>query len=158
MELWDAYDRDLNIVDGVTLVRGEPIPEGLYHLVCDIIVRHVDGTYLLMQRDTRKSYGGMWEATAGGSALQGETPLECAFRELYEETGIKAEHLEEIERDINHRTIYVAFLCVTDCQKDSIVLQPGETMAYRWVSKDELLSLKESNLMTERMPKNILDI
>ena len=158
MELWDAYDRDLNIVDGVTLVRGEPIPEGLYHLVCDIIVRHVDGTYLLMQRDTHKSYGGMWESTAGGSALQGEMPLDCAFRELYEETGIKAEHLEEIERDIDQKTIYVVFLCVTDCTKDSVVLQPGKTMAYRWVSKGELLSLKESNLMTERMPKNILDI
>ncbi len=41
-----------------------------YHLVCDIIVRHSDGTYLLMQRGYRKPYGGMWEASAGGSALR----------------------------------------------------------------------------------------
>ena len=62
----------------MTLIRGEAIPDGFYHLVSDIIVKHVDGTYLLMQRDIRKNYGGMWEATAGGSALKGEGPLACA--------------------------------------------------------------------------------
>ena len=44
-----------------------------------------------MQRDFRKHLGGKWELTAGGSALQGETALECASRELREETGIAAE-------------------------------------------------------------------
>lgn len=50
-ELWDAYNRDFEKVSGVTLVRGDKIPGGLFHLVCDIIVRHTDGQYLLMQRD-----------------------------------------------------------------------------------------------------------
>ena len=31
-ELWDAYDRDGNPL-GFDLVRGEPLPEGAYHLV-----------------------------------------------------------------------------------------------------------------------------
>ena len=26
-ELWDAYDNNFNILNGITLVRGEPIPE-----------------------------------------------------------------------------------------------------------------------------------
>ena len=65
MEKWDAYDINFNKIDSVILVRGEPIPEGLFHLVCEIIVRHDDGNYLLMQRDQRKHLGGMWEATAG---------------------------------------------------------------------------------------------
>ena len=60
MELWDAYERDFNKIPNVSLVRGEKIPEGVYHLVCDIIVRHTDGSYLLMQRDRRKHFGGMW--------------------------------------------------------------------------------------------------
>ena len=63
MELWDAYDRDFKKIQGVTLVRGEVIPEGFFHLVCEIIVRHIDGSYLIMQRDKRKHLGGMWEAT-----------------------------------------------------------------------------------------------
>ena len=79
MELWDAYDRDFKKVQGVTLIRGEKVPENYFHLVCDIIVRHADGSYLVMQRDKRKHLGGMWEATAGGSALQGEDSCESLF-------------------------------------------------------------------------------
>ena len=29
MEIWDAYDENLNKIEGVTLVRGEPIPDGV---------------------------------------------------------------------------------------------------------------------------------
>ena len=47
METWDAYDKDFNKVHNATLIRGEAIPEGLFHLVCDIIVKHMDGTFRL---------------------------------------------------------------------------------------------------------------
>ena len=160
MEKWDAYDEQFNKVEGVTLIRGEIVPEGMYHLVCDVIVRHIDGTYLLMQRDLRKHYGGMWEATAGGSALQGETPLECIKRELREETGIVSHDLTEVGRVVSRetRSIYVEFLCITDWQKDSITLQDGETMAFRWVSKGELLAMKKDQLITERMQQFIEEL
>ena len=86
-ELWDAYDKKFNKIENTTLVRGETIPDGIYHLVSEVIVKHTDGSYLLMQRDLRKHHGGEWEVTAGGSALQGENGLEAAIRELKEETG-----------------------------------------------------------------------
>ena len=160
MEIWDAYDRNLEKIEGMTLIRGEKIPEGVYHLVCDVIVRHTDGEYLLMQRDSRKHYGGMWEATAGGSALQGESPLDCAIRELREETGIRAEYLEEVGRvrAAGRNAIYCEFLCITDCKKDSIILQEGETSAYKWVTQDELLSMKREELVTQRMQNFVDDL
>ena len=135
------------------LIRGEAIPDGFYHLASDVIVKHVDGTYLLMQRDIRKHFGGMWEATAGGSALKGEGPLACAIRELREETGIESEALMEVGRVVNdhNHTIYVEFLCVTDCEKERVTLQEGETSAFKWVAKDELTSMKKNELVTERM-------
>lgn len=145
MELWDAYDKDFNKIKNRTLIRGERIPEGLFHLVCDILVKHTDGTYLLMQRDKRKHFGGMWEATAGGSALQNESPLDCAVRELREETGIDSNDLIEVGRVTTNDTIYVEFLCVTNCDKDSVTLQAGETIAYKWVSRDELIAMKKTN-------------
>lgn len=153
MELWDAYDEDFNKIKNMTLIRGERIPRGVFHLVCDIIVKHTDGSYLLMQRDRRKHFGGMWEATAGGSALQNETPLDCAVRELREETGIDSKDLIEVGRVTTNDTVYVEFLCVTDCDKDSITLQVGETIAYKWVSRNELVTMKKSELVTERMQK-----
>ena len=159
MELWDAYDADFNKIEGVTLVRGEEpsFPDDLFHLVCDILVRHTDGTYLLMQRDPRKAYGGMWEASAGGSALRGETPADAARRELAEETGIIASDLIEVGRiaDKSHHSVYAEFLCVTDWDKDKIQLQEGETVNYRWVSADELRSMSKDELVTHRIQQFI---
>ena len=153
MELWDAYDRDFKKVQGVTLIRGEKVPENYFHLVCDIIVRHADGSYLVMQKDKRKHLGEMWEATAGGSALQGEDPMACARRELHEETGITSENLIEIGRVLHyrHQSIYVKYLCRTDTDKDSIVLQEGETADYKWIKADELRSMSGNELATRRI-------
>lgn len=153
MEQWDAYDESFNLIEGITLTRGERIDNGLYHLVCDIIVQHADGEYLIMQRDARKHYGGMWEATAGGSALKGESPLQCAVRELYEETGIRSDTLTEVGRvvDDEYHSAYVEYLCITDCDKSSVVLQEGETSDYRWVDRNTLLNMKNNELVTERM-------
>jgi len=162
MELWDAYDAKFNKIEGITLVRGEEasFSDDVFHLVCDILVRHTDGTYLLMQRDPRKHYGGMWEASAGGSALQGETPLDAARRELAEETGIAASDLIEVGRiaDKSHHSVYAEFLCVTDWDKDKIQLQEGETVNYRWVSTDELLSMSKNELVTHRIQQFISEL
>ena len=53
MEIWDGYLENGDLA-GVDLIRGEEIPEGLFHMVCEVLVRHTDGTYLLMQRDLEK--------------------------------------------------------------------------------------------------------
>ena len=55
-------------------------------------------------------------------------------------------------------TIYVEFLCVTDCRKDSVRLQEGETIAYRWVSKEQLLAMQKEELVTERMQEYIEEL
>ena len=147
MEIWDAYLPN-GILAGCDLVRGEPIPNGLYHLVSEILVRHTDGDYLLMQRDFRKpNYGGYFEATAGGSALKGEKALSCAMRELQEETGIYAGTLTNIGRFVSHNTIYENFLCVTDCDKSSVKLQEGETVSYKWISEAEFIDFVNTGAM-----------
>lgn len=152
MEIWDGYLKDGSLAN-VDLVRGEPIPNGLYHMVCDIIVRHTDGTYLLMQRDRHKHFGEMWEASAGGSALKGESPLECAIRELKEETGIISNDLQELGRSINHsrQTIYVEYFCLTDQDKSAVILQKGETQDYKWVDRETLVDMRKGGLVTNRM-------
>lgn len=149
MEIWDGY-----LIDGTLanrdLVRGEPIPKGLYHLVCEILVRHTDGDYLLMRRDFRKpNDGGRYEATAGGSALKGENKESCARRELLEETGISSDALAEIGQYTSHDTIYYNFLCVTDCEKSSVSLQEGETISYKWISEEDFIAFVNSNEMID---------
>lgn len=146
MELWDAYYSDRTLA-GVELRRGEPIPEGLWHLACEVLVRHTDGDYLLMQRDFSKpNYPGYFEASAGGSALKGETALECARRELQEECGITRGDFEPIGDydSVEDQTLFSAFLCTTDWDKSAICLQEGETIAYKWVSEAEFIDFINS--------------
>ena len=161
MEIWDAYNSSFEKIDGMSLIRDEEksISEGVYHLVCDILVRHIDGTILIMQRDPSKTYPGMWEATAGGSALKGEDPLECAIRELQEETGIIASELREIRRFVWNPThsFYVEFLCETDCDKKSVILRDGETAAFKWVSAEEVLKMPPDEMLSWRMCRYIAE-
>ena len=147
MEKWDAYNESMNKIDGMMLVREAPIPDGCFHLACEVLVCHTDGSYLIMQRDMGKPFGGLWEATAGGSALHGESPLECAIRELREETGIQAAQMIEVGKILHyrHKTYYV------DVDKDSIRLQEGETIAYKWISGKELLEMTRKELATQRI-------
>ena len=138
MELWDAYYRNGSPA-GVLLRRGEPVPQGLYHIVPEILVRHTDGTYLLMQWHPEKDlFPSCWETTAGGSALRGEDAYTAALRELWEETGIRAETLQSLSSAVSADTLYYEYLCVTHQAKDSVRMQEGETVAYRWVSPQEL--------------------
>lgn len=138
IELWDAYHSDGSLA-GCDLVRGEKIPDGLKHLVAEVFVMHRDGTILLMQRDLHKpNYPGFWESGAGGSVLKGESAIDGAKRELLEETGITADDsLENLYYIVSDTTIYRGYLCVTDIPKDHVTLQKGETIAFRWVDKQE---------------------
>ena len=154
MELWDAYDRNGNKT-GEILVRGEPIPEGRYHLVSEVLVRHVDGSYLCMIRSRQKpNYPGYPECTAGGSALMGDSPLDCIRRELREETGIEWTEFEEVSRTVRdcYATIFYSYLCTVDWPKDQITLQEGETEAYQWLSEEEFIELLNSGRMIPGQP------
>lgn len=161
-ELWDCYDSKFNIVKGKTLVRGEEasFTEEEYHLVCEVAVRHEDGTYLIMQRDLRKEgYPGYWELSAGGAALQGETPLMCVKRELYEETGLSADTLLEVGRKTVSKSHchFVVYLATVSCDKDSIKLQDGETIAYQWINKADAYNMRDK-LLIKRVFEMVLDV
>jgi 8-oxo-dGTP diphosphatase len=146
MEIWDAYKEE-ETLEGRDLIRGEAIPKGLFHLVSEIIVKHKDGTYLLMQRDWKKpKFPGLYVASAGGSALKGEEAYDAAVRELKEETGVKAKKLKKIYKHLSKDTIYYGYLCETDCDKEYIILQEGETISYLWLTKEEFLKFVESDL------------
>lgn len=149
MELWDAYSKDEKLTGG-TLVRGEKIPQGLYHLVCEVLVRHTDGSYLCMKRSVQKpNYGGWYEATAGGSALTGENKWQCVKRELFEETGISCQEFEEVARFCEEpkQAFFYTFVCTVDCDKDSVQLQEGETEGYVWMSEEEFKEFVNSRKM-----------
>lgn len=149
-ELWDAYLADGRKA-GRTLARGEEIPAGLYHLFTDVLVKHTDGDYLVMQRDYRKEgYPGKFEAGGGGAVLAGETPYEGALRELKEETGIAAGSLTFLFAASNLKNAFCyCYICLTDCKKDSVTLQEGETIAYRWLKEEDFFAFVQTDAFAQ---------
>lgn len=146
MELWDAYNSDETLA-GRDLVRGEKIPMGLKHAVAEVLVLHRDGSMLVTQRAFSKpNYPGMYEASAGGAVQKGETMLQGARRELWEETGIEMaeESLTDTYRVVTDHVIYRGYVCTTDIPKDMIILQEEETISYRWLEREEFLSFFQS--------------
>ena len=149
MELWDAYTRN-GVKTGGVLVRGQRMWPGIYHLVCEVLVRHIDGSYLCMIRSRQKpNYPLYPECTAGGSALLGEDPLTCIRRELREETGIDWTEFQEVARSVRERSgsLFHSFVCTVDWPKDQIRLQEGETEGYEWLSEERFIELVNSDRM-----------
>lgn len=147
MEIWDAYDINMNKLN-TELIRGEEVPQGMYHIVPRVIVRNSDGKYLAMQRSFSKPGGaGLFEISASGSIIKNETAYDGAIRELYEETGISVDHLIELEglTEILHPCIYEVFFVDVDIKEDSIILQEDETIDYQWIPKSEVMSYIHSD-------------
>lgn len=157
VELWDAYNAD-GTKAGFDLVRGEDIPKGYFHAVAEVFVMHEDGDILLMQRSFEKPNSpGKYESGGGGSVLKDESFYDGAMRELYEETGVKAENLVELYHEVSGECIYQGYLCITDMDKDEIVLQEGETIAYKWVSKEEFLEVFHSEKYLNHLKRNLYE-
>jgi len=152
MEIWDAYDEDENLL-GIDLVRDEAIPSGMYHQVVSVLVKHVDGEYLLTQRCfTKIGRPGYWEPSCGGSALKGDTPEMAAIREVEEETGLIVKNPVLIDKrrradDEVGGYFHYYYVAETDCDKTTVKLLEGETIGYKWVDPKDLLDMLDSGMV-----------
>lgn len=159
-ETWNAYLNDGSLTDK-TLYRDQPIPEGFYHLVVEAIIQHNDGDLLLVKRaHTKASYPGYWEASAGGSALFGETAEQAIRREVREETGLELNQLDCFHIFVNdeHQCYFNCFLAKTDQDKTTVQLQVEETCDYRWVSLEELTDFLAKEQLIPRHRQTLLDL
>ena len=131
MELWDIYSRD-HIKIGTDFIRGDKLKDGQYHLCAEVLVKHVDGTYLLMK---------------------------CIIRELKEETGIECNEFKEVAYHVfDHvHTIMHCYVCVVDCDKDSVLLQDGETIGYKWINRAEFIDFINSNEIVPTQKRRYLE-
>lgn len=147
-EKWNAYLRDGSLTDTI-LYRDQAIPDGLYHLVVECLIQHQDGSLLLIQRHPDKpAFANYFEASAGGSALYGESPQEAIIREIKEETGLDVtpHDLKDRQTFFNDQ-FHCYFRCFTaqvSAPKTSIQLQKEETVSYVWIRPEELPNFFES--------------
>lgn len=147
-EYWDICDRDRRLTGG-TLRRGDPMTTEEYHLVVRVWIRSGDDRWLISRRAPEKTYPYRGEPTVG-SALTGESSLDAALREVYEELGIRLRPEEgrlkhSLRRDKLDRPDFLdAWVFEHDCDIADMTLQPGETSGVKWVTAEKIRQMMKS--------------
>ena len=134
MEWNDVYDENRNLT-GKVHRRGTHWEDGEYGLVACVWVYDGRGHVLLTRRAKGKSFAGTWE-NSGGAVQAGETSREAVARELFEETGIRAEpeEFELLATDKDRNMFYDHYCLYRRVRLKDIVLLPGETDDVMWAS------------------------
>ena len=138
MEYSDIYDAQRRLT-GRRHLRGTPWGKGEYGLIVCVWVYDGRGRVLMTQRAPEKSFAGTWE-NSGGAAQAGETSRQAIARELYEETGIRANPVEfELIGSRRDKDAFFDFYCLkNNTPLEQIVLLPGETSDVKWVTFKEV--------------------
>ena len=128
----DIYDSNRCLTGRVHL-RGEGWRSGEYGLVVCVWVYDGRGHFLLTRRSPGKSFAGTWE-NSGGAAQAGETSRQAIVRELFEETGIRAEpeEFELLTTETDRNMFYDHYCLKRPISLREIRLQPGETDDVMW--------------------------
>ena len=142
-ELWELYDGDKRPT-GKTMLRGQSVPEGYWHIVVGIWTITADGRLLLTCRHPDKPWGLQWENT-GGSVLAGEDSLHGALRELREETGLEAEpaRFRLISSEKADRFFFDNYLYLCPECEPKLTLQPEEVVDACFIELREIDSWKD---------------
>ncbi len=107
-EILDQVDVNDNVIG--TVEKRFAKVKGVIHRIVHIIIFDKKGKIALQKRSKEVSYmPGAWVTTAGGHVISGETYLQGANRELFEELGIKLE-LEKLFYDFYETDRVTEFL------------------------------------------------
>ena len=143
MEAWDLYTQD-RVKTGQTMLRGDPVPEGLFHLQVHVCIFNEQGEMLIQQRQsTKRWYAGLWDYSVGGSAVAGDTSLTAAERETLEELGLRvslAGRKPAVTRWYGSM-IDDYYILPLNVALSDLHLQREEVQAVRWAGREDILAL-----------------
>jgi 8-oxo-dGTP pyrophosphatase MutT (NUDIX family) len=125
--------------------------KGLRHRVGAVLLQRDDGRYLIPTASQIKAEAGRLYHSAAGHVLSGESYLNCAKRELSEETGLEPGNLEYLgtfwfEKDYptrKERERFQVYKAVYHGGMGRVKLNE-EQVTERWLSQDELKSIYEA--------------
>lgn len=155
-ELWDIYTKDRQRT-GKTHRRGDKMKQGEYHLVIHVCIFNEKNQLLIQQRQPfKKGWSNLWDLSAAGSALAGETSSEAAEREVWEELGLKLDFTKlRPYFSINFPEGFDDYYIVEqNIELSDLHLQQEEVKQVRWAEKEEVLNMREQGVM---VPYHFLD-
>ncbi len=147
MELWDVYDADRKKT-GTLAKRGEPLGEGEHHITVHICIFSPDGKMLIQKRSkNKKGWADLWDITAAGSVIAGESSAEGAHRELIEEMGIDYDFTgvrPHFTMNFNHG-FADWYLLDLDIPLSAVSFADGEVVDAKYVTREELSELLQAD-------------
>ncbi len=151
-ERWDVLDADRNPTGRIHR-RGDPLPEGDYHLVVQVWVRNARGEFLLTRRAPTKGFPNLWEPT-GGSAQAGDDSLSAALRELREETGLTVTPEQgRLVRTMRRTGDFLdVWLFDADFPLDAVTFQPGETTDAQHADAAQIRAMRDAGEIVPVLP------
>ncbi|GAB3059696.1 NUDIX domain-containing protein [Salinicoccus sesuvii] len=145
METWDIYDAARNKVNR-TVVRGDQLAPGEYHMVVHVCIFNSDREMLIQQRQPfKEGWPNMWDVTVGGSAVSGDTSQKAAERETLEEIGLTL-NLENARPTMTMnfgRGFDDIYLIEKDVDIGTLSLQYEEVQNVKWATREDILEMIE---------------
>lgn len=123
-----------------SMTQPEAVPKKQVRVGVSVIIRNSKGQILLGKR--KGSHGaGKW-APPGGHLEFGEIPLECAIREIKEETGMNLFNVKQIittndifKAEDKH---YVTIFFEAQSNEEPKLLEPNKCEEWRWFDWNEI--------------------
>ena len=153
-ELWDVYSIDRKL-KGKNCIRGEQgkLADDEFHLWVMVWIKNKNtGKYLVSQRCADKDIDPLKWETVAGHAIAGETSLDAAIREVYEEVGITLNPKEakilatKVATTIDghrHNWIRDSFYFETTEEPDLNKATTKEVIQTKWLSFSEIKEMYE---------------
>ncbi|MBU3126786.1 NUDIX domain-containing protein [Clostridium tagluense] len=175
MELWDIYDENREKT-GRTHERGIPVKEGDYHLVVHVWIVNDRGEFLIQKRQPwKEGWPNMWDGSAAGSAIVGDSSKDAAIRETKEELGVDLdmrrgeilftikfssgfEDIWLVRQNVNMKEIKLQYEEVADAKWASEkqikqMIGNGEFIAYNYI--DKIFEMVSSNIKKPIFPSEV---
>lgn len=147
-EIFDVYTRDGKYIGPKEKsICHSPNP-GFYHKPVWIWIVNSDNKILVQKRAAcKKNNPNKWDMSSAGHVLAGETPIEGAIRETYEELGVKtvADNYEFICEYISDETFELAQVYLLRLDINNFNLPKEEVAEVKWLTYDEFVKLFYSN-------------
>ena len=143
-EYWDILNENRQPT-GRTHKRGDPLPDGDYHLVVRAWIVNSNGEFLITRRAFNKiGFPGMWEIPSG-SATAGEDSLTATIREAQEESGIVllADNSELFSTYRRGNSFYDNWIFRQEFDLADVILREGETIDASTATWNEISMMME---------------
>lgn len=141
MEILDLYDINRQKLPDQIMIRDQYQPKDTYRIACGVVIFNSQGQMLIQKRHQDKIlFPGMWDISAAGSVISGESSQMAIERELKEELGLSVDFSNIRPKLTTH---FPAGFCdfytlELDVDLDELTLQKEEVTAVKWASLAEI--------------------